>query len=562
MSFSLLDFEQQIDPVILKRGEKYWEQGKVIVQSTNSDGEVLADVLGAATYQVSLFLKQNEVVDFSCTCPYDHGPVCKHLVALLFELNQPVATLDPRKKTTQAKKAKMPRHLTLKSILKKVSDDDLRTFVEDYATKDKMLHNALMLRFAQVSKTDAHQDYKQMIQLMIKAAKDRSGFIGYDKMKGFAKQLIELSESAQKWIDQEEYAKALPLIKALLEGLIPCLNHVDDSSGHIGGIIEESFKQLSQVASQVEALPSGEQLLADCLAQARKKVNKEWGFDLAYLSIAVQLAQQQEQANLILQFLDQETFSDFRKGTILELRYFLINRFEGQEKGQAFLHENRAYDDFRVKLINQHLEAQEYEEAKMLAEEGLGETAKEQELRKPWKSILLQIAEKTNDRKAALALTREVFLHQRGTMALYGKLKAFYTEKAWPAEVNKMLKQLAKYHWMGHERIGQMLLRENRLDQLMDWLETSGASLDEVKRYEEQLIPQFTTRILRLYEEEVRYELRVTQGRKSYQRVCRMMKKMKQLGGQELVQSMAQEFLVTYKARKALREEMERFFLV
>ena len=28
----------------------------------------------------------DEVVDYSCDCPYDMGPVCKHVVAALFEL--------------------------------------------------------------------------------------------------------------------------------------------------------------------------------------------------------------------------------------------------------------------------------------------------------------------------------------------------------------------------------------------------------------------------------------------------------------------------------------------
>jgi hypothetical protein len=49
------------------------------------NGVITAKVLGSELYTTKLFLKQGQIVAFSCSCPYDRGDLCKHAVALLNE---------------------------------------------------------------------------------------------------------------------------------------------------------------------------------------------------------------------------------------------------------------------------------------------------------------------------------------------------------------------------------------------------------------------------------------------------------------------------------------------
>jgi uncharacterized Zn finger protein len=66
------------------RGENYYDEGAVL--DIVRRGDVLrAEVEGSQyePYQVRIELDETGVVDTACSCPYDHGGICKHRVAVL-----------------------------------------------------------------------------------------------------------------------------------------------------------------------------------------------------------------------------------------------------------------------------------------------------------------------------------------------------------------------------------------------------------------------------------------------------------------------------------------------
>lgn len=67
-----------------ERGEKYYEQGAVR-EITRRGNRLEAAVEGSQyePYQVQIEFDETGVVDTRCSCPYDHGGICKHRVAVL-----------------------------------------------------------------------------------------------------------------------------------------------------------------------------------------------------------------------------------------------------------------------------------------------------------------------------------------------------------------------------------------------------------------------------------------------------------------------------------------------
>ncbi len=62
-----------------ERGEQYYSNG--LVGKISRTGNLFeSEVLGSHLYKVSLDIEDN-VMDFSCSCPYDWGGICKHQVA-------------------------------------------------------------------------------------------------------------------------------------------------------------------------------------------------------------------------------------------------------------------------------------------------------------------------------------------------------------------------------------------------------------------------------------------------------------------------------------------------
>jgi uncharacterized Zn finger protein len=71
-------------PESFQRGRDYHQQGAVLSVTRRGD-QLSAEVVGSAAepYQVRLMLGEGEITDAGCTCPYDWGGPCKHIVAVL-----------------------------------------------------------------------------------------------------------------------------------------------------------------------------------------------------------------------------------------------------------------------------------------------------------------------------------------------------------------------------------------------------------------------------------------------------------------------------------------------
>jgi len=67
-----------------ERGETYYRDGSLL-EPVRQELELCAQCEGSdyEPYQVSATLAKGGVAETSCTCPYDYGGICKHIVALL-----------------------------------------------------------------------------------------------------------------------------------------------------------------------------------------------------------------------------------------------------------------------------------------------------------------------------------------------------------------------------------------------------------------------------------------------------------------------------------------------
>ena len=88
MSLRLDNFEDSVEPVIVKRGKSYFRSGAV-TELTEEDGEVHAVVEGSEPYRVSMEVDADgEIHAHRCSCPYEWSIVCKHEIAVLYYLRE------------------------------------------------------------------------------------------------------------------------------------------------------------------------------------------------------------------------------------------------------------------------------------------------------------------------------------------------------------------------------------------------------------------------------------------------------------------------------------------
>lgn len=86
MSISIDHFEDDVHKLILERGQEYFDARQVLMLKQISDGWT-AVIEGQETYQV-LLEGHDVITNWNCTCPFEHGPVCKHVAAVLYAVRE------------------------------------------------------------------------------------------------------------------------------------------------------------------------------------------------------------------------------------------------------------------------------------------------------------------------------------------------------------------------------------------------------------------------------------------------------------------------------------------
>lgn len=88
MSIKVDTFEEEVHFLITERGKEYYDANQVLMLKQTSDGWS-AVIEGTETYHV-LLEGHDVITSWNCTCPFEHGPVCKHVAAVLFAVQEQI----------------------------------------------------------------------------------------------------------------------------------------------------------------------------------------------------------------------------------------------------------------------------------------------------------------------------------------------------------------------------------------------------------------------------------------------------------------------------------------
>ncbi len=84
MKLTIDHFEDEVHALMLARGKEHFEKGQVIKLEQTVEGWS-AEVDSTQVYRIVLF-GNAEFQDWHCDCPFDHGPVCKHVAGTLYAI--------------------------------------------------------------------------------------------------------------------------------------------------------------------------------------------------------------------------------------------------------------------------------------------------------------------------------------------------------------------------------------------------------------------------------------------------------------------------------------------
>ncbi|MCB0397894.1 MAG: SWIM zinc finger family protein [Flavobacteriales bacterium] len=593
MQIPLTQFEQFIEDTILKRGLSYFKKGQVQEVEETSSGQYEAVVQGTEEYRVRLQIKDHAVTHHLCSCPYDQGPVCKHIVAVIFYLQQETLGLQPDASKEKPQRKKRPATETRKKrktvagkvdeLLGNISHDELKDFVRQKAAESSPFRNTLLSAFAHQNTDESQGDYNKQIRSILRQAAGRDGFIPWSATGHVGRMMHGLMVTARNHFDRGNFQSAIFISCAMLEEMTKAFQFADDSNGDIGGAIDEAIHLLGDIASAKLSDDLRKSLLAYCIKAYQKELFEGWDWHTGMLNIAVLLVQTQKETDQMMALLDGviHTYSGkepewtnrgglrepsggisrYEMEQALRIKLLLLKKTGKPEAAEQLIRENLSTPTIRRTALENAFAKGDYDEVVRIAEDGMRKNRKQYPgLVHEWQDWQLKVAVQKKDRNTIIDHARQLFIGSHRDKEEYWQLMKTHVEvDEWPAFVEKLVSEMSKRDAWGHfHTVARIFIDEAWWDRLIQWVREGPLTLEGVREYEPYLAKDYPDDLAGIYEQKITEYLQQHTGRGYYQTACRFLRRMRKLGAGEKVDVLIDRFRKEYPQRKALLEELER----
>lgn len=566
MSFSLQDLEVFLPKDIVQKGLDYFAADRVD-NLVRQDDRWEADVYGTDTYKVTLTISGEEVLGWVCNCPYDWGPVCKHVASVLFAIRSARGEAELEKMGTDSgiKQHIVNEHNTVDQIIDGLEPEQLQETLRYLAARNNEVRAYMLSRYAGLLPKASRRDFMSVVNTIIRshqAGRDR--FLDYQASMNLAYQLDELiAESAGGW-------SLVYLCEAVIVEVSKAWMDADDSSGSIGSTIDYAFDRLFDLTSPDSATaPQILQYLFEfAVDQQRLKRYDDFGLTGNFHHLAQLTIRDQSQATRFREVIEEyikekraSAYSNYAVERAELLKFQLLYDWESPETAIAYLYEHIHLSAFRIKALEMAWTEKRFDEVKRLSEEGIvQDTGKSSPgLVNQWQDWLIRYAEATGDQKRLVELTEQKYLEQ-GEVQYYRKLKRLLSPQAFAEKVEQYIQYFEQKHRDYHGfdgRLATIYTEENRLDDLMCMIETHP-NLHYLDGYRELLEEKYQERYIQLYDQAVRDQMEQSTNRKMYRQCCWYLKVLIDLGGRENVRQIIADWKAAYPRRRAMLEEVSK----
>ncbi|WP_252502127.1 SWIM zinc finger domain-containing protein [Sporosarcina sp. Marseille-Q4943] len=546
---NLYQFEEVVDATIVDRGSEYYEAGFVSKLGRLGDGRYTALVEGADMYEVAVQLdEENNILSSSCDC-HDLGLVCKHEVAVYYELIARLKGNDLPEATGGAAMADQP---DLIATLENLSKAKLIDILIELAENDPILHNELLFNYATVDEQHEFARCKKMIDSIIEKYVGREGFITYKHVSGFADELSGVLHKAETLKDPMIAIDIAGLL--LIEGM-KSFQYADDSGGDIGGLIDGAIKTMHMIADVPLGIAEQSEMLDKLIHLSKSDVFEGWDdFRIDVLGVCMKFAGNEQLRKTLTNELESmikdssaNHYGRYANERIFNLLYDIIETHGTMEEARQFLQENINYPSFRKQLMQYEMKEGNYESVLALAAEGERMDKDYRGLVTRWKKWRFRAYKQLNFLEEQMKIGRELMMV--GEFEYYWELKELAGDDH-PSFYNELKQELAKEN----ERVYvQLIEAEEDIDAILAYVRENPSS---VERYLKYLMDSHKDEAIWLFEYHVKAMAENAIHRKQYKEVCQVLKRFRKVAGREAQLNLVEELKQTYKNRPAFLDEL------
>lgn len=574
--FSLDNFESYVPPKILARGLAYFNDRAVERLEESAKGQWEAVVSGSEDYEVEITLDGKQVKACICDCPYDGGPVCKHVVAVLYALREAAPTKARKEKTTAGK-------MSFEDILLQLGLEELREFIRHQKALNLEFGEQLMLFFSDKDPgMDVEKKYREMVRQLARRHSDR-GFMDYRGTFAFSKAMMPVLQAADHAIARKNFREAMAIAQAVCLEVMNVQQECDDSAGNIGGIIHDGIQIFRNIAQSESVAP---EVVDQIFAWLEKQLLDETWFsygDFGYemLDVAESLAPHVDPERF-LRLLDklQESkaargpYSEYAKEALKKQKIRFLQSLGRKDEAGRLIAANMDIVEVRLGLVEEAIAQKDYLRAKKLIADGIGiaESKGHPGTVRRWEEMLLRIAQLENELTTFRFFAKRFAFDRGMNTEFYQKWKRSFPPEEWQDVIEQHIQAIIaeetakprKFAWDSLEHalfkmLAPIYIEEGQWERLLHLLPPNPGehTLALVHPY---LAGRYPKEMLGFYLSALEQMADKANNRGEYQRLAALMKKVKQdiEGSHAAIDELAASLIRKYPRRPAMREELGR----
>ncbi|MBN1414327.1 MAG: SWIM zinc finger family protein [Bacteroidales bacterium] len=564
----LTTFEKEISNVILQRGKDYFSDGAVIDLQIMDNGQCFAIVEGNDDYEVEIRLgRDGEILEYSCNCPYD-GDICKHIVAVLYSIKDKSPGVRVNKKVSK----KEP----WKNILDNLPEDELKSFVTQYAARNIDFRNRLTLEYPMYDNTGDKDKYKKIIRNVFKRASDKHGFIDYHSAGIVMQQVFELLSIAERLLNNDNYKEAFRIVTAVAPECIKAIQAMDDSDGGCGDAITHAFELTGNILNRVHDASFKDEVFNWLVEQAKNDDYDDYGCAGELYPLLIDAVDSDKKAAIVEAFLDNRLkYADKKDGwsreyqtkTFLLLKTDLYSKTNQPGKAERIIQENLHIADFRRTIVKKELAEKKFEKAVELIHEGIRIAQKEgyRGIENDWKEMLLEVYQASGNIKELRKTALDLYYSAHDSMKFYRIYKNTFTPEEWPAVlqgiINRHVREQDKTRRLFpvvHESLANVYIEEKMWQPLLNLLQKS-LGIHSLLRYGDYLVNDYAQDMITLYLKAIEVEAQRASNRNDYMKIVFYILKMAKIkNGKEPARLLTESLINTYPRRPAMVDELSK----
>lgn len=227
-----------------ERGQEYYDNGAISGASIQGDllsGE--CEGTSAPYYQVCVTLDEGGIVSADCTCPYEYGGYCKHIVALLLTYIH-----HPKEFAIREEPA---------DLLADLDRDDLVALITRLLRDRPELYDWVEAALAVPTKSGKSprkrrkkvdvEIYRRQIRNVMHSLDGMRMSEAYWHVGGLADELRGVLTTARKFLEAGDTETALEILLTLADEAGHGIEYIDDSNGELGGFMADLGLPLAEV---------------------------------------------------------------------------------------------------------------------------------------------------------------------------------------------------------------------------------------------------------------------------------------------------------------------------